>query len=250
MCMCSLTAVRTTPKYTRTTHSSSIIINFAHDTLIGQVPLALMTNCVPKHITLPANSVVTWKVRREKKHNLSESLVISLRSFFIGTGEACPVSDEYLKFNGINIKVGGTTESFAVAEQNCRANHGYLGKISNEQEITAMRFLAGTIINEWINVALNRKVNITGFNGNNNYFWVGLTNPDGVTCVNSGCTGKLKWLDGSDFTWNSTIHSSVVANSNYGFRLIVSELEFLAMDNNLTRSYVCMSLCVSEFFIP
>ena len=57
--------------------------------------------------------------------------------------EACPVSDNYLKLSGVNVKFGGSPKSYAAAAEDCRGNHGYLSKISSQNELRAMEFLKG-----------------------------------------------------------------------------------------------------------
>ena len=46
---------------------------------------------------------------------------------------------------------------------------------------------------------------LAGYNGADDY-WSGLTNPDGVACIDADCTDQLKWADGTDFKWDGTIH--------------------------------------------
>ena len=46
---------------------------------------------------------------------------------------------------------------------------------------------------------------LAGYSGADDY-WSGLTNPDGVACIDADCTDQLKWADGTDFKWDGTIH--------------------------------------------
>ena len=57
--------------------------------------------------------------------------------------EICPASDNYLKFNGVNVKLGDNAKSYVAAGEDCRSSHGYLAKISSEQELKALEFLKG-----------------------------------------------------------------------------------------------------------
>ena len=79
-----------------------------------------------------------------------------------------------------------------------------------------------------------------------NFFWVGLANPEGVSCNDSDCSDKLKWQDGSNFTWDPLIHSSIDASQNiHGFSLKVDEKR-LYKSNDTDKPYACMSLCVGK----
>ena len=76
-------------------------------------------------------------------------------------------------------------------------------------------------------------------------YWVGLTNPNGATCNGSDCSNKLKWSDGSNFTWDPQIHSSIDATqSHYGFGFKVDERKFYRSVSDLP--YACMSTCVGK----
>ena len=55
----------------------------------------------------------------------------------------CPVSDNYLQLNGVNVKYGDSKKSYVAAGESCRSNHGYLAKISSQRELKAMEFLKG-----------------------------------------------------------------------------------------------------------
>ena len=62
----------------------------------------------------------------------------------IPTGtEICPVPDNYLKLSGVNVKFMASSKSYVTAEADCRKNHGYLAKISSQQELRALQFLKG-----------------------------------------------------------------------------------------------------------
>ena len=50
-----------------------------------------------------------------------------------------------MKVSGVNVRLEGNAAPHLAAEQDCRNNHGYLAKISNEKELKAMKFLAGKI---------------------------------------------------------------------------------------------------------
>ena len=83
-----------------------------------------------------------------------------------------------------------------------------------------------------------------GFDGKPNNLWVGLTNPDGVICVNSGCTDIVEWADGTNFKWDQTIHSSLeVSAAVYGYGFNV---ETRAFSPHTTANYVCVASCMRE----
>ena len=56
---------------------------------------------------------------------------------------------------------------------------------------------------------------LTGYSGADDY-WSGLTNPDGVACIDADCTDQLKWADGTDFKWDGTIHRQEENQINLG----------------------------------
>ena len=60
------------------------------------------------------------------------------------TGEpACPESYDYIKLNGVNIRMGTSKKSYTAARDDCEANGGFLAKISNAEELLAMKILKG-----------------------------------------------------------------------------------------------------------
>ena len=78
------------------------------------------------------------------------------------------------------------------------------------------------------------------------HFWVGLTNPDGVSCSDNDCTNKLKWHDGTNFIWDPQIHSSIAADPvNNGFSFKVDDKKIY---NHTVGAlpYACMSACVGK----
>ena len=89
--------------------------------------------------------------------------------------------------------------------------------------------------------------NNPGLNDKPSPLWVGLTNPDGVTCVNSGCSSKLKWIDGADFYWDSTVHSLLLASAAFSaFGYNVESKEF---GTPINAKYVCVASCLRELKI-
>ena len=85
---------------------------------------------------------------------------------------------------------------------------------------------------------------LPGLEGQND-FWVSLTNPDSITCSDSDCSNKLQWLDGSNFTWDPQLHSSIDANQTiYGLGFNVDQKRFFKSDSD--KPYACMSLCVRK----
>ena len=75
------------------------------------------------------------------------------------TGEpTCPDSYNYIKLNGVNIRMGRNprdnryhwAKSYTDARDDCEKNGGFLPKISNAKELLAMKMLNG----EWIIIFL------------------------------------------------------------------------------------------------
>ena len=88
-------------------------------------------------------------------------------------------------------------------------------------------------------------ISFPGLNGKPNKLRVGITNPDGVTCVNSGCTNKVKWVDGTDFIWDPNIHSGglLVSTALQGYAYNVETTAFSAP---FRTNYVCVASCIRE----
>ncbi len=65
------------------------------------------------------------------------------------------------------------------------------------------------------------------------HVWLGLNNPDSVSCTDTSCNGQLKWEDESDFNYQAffgsfqvrNIHGTVIKekqlNCTYSFCLSV-----------------------------
>ena len=87
----------------------------------------------------------------------------------------------------------------------------------------------------------------SALNGGHQTFWVGLTNPDGVACTNSGCSSLLKWADGRDFVWDPAVHSFLMANSaTFGYGYSFADGSFQVWSENRPEMFACVSECSSE----
>ena len=74
---------------------------------------------------------------------------------------------------------------------------------------------------------------------------VGLTNPDGVSCSDGDCDGKLKWEDGTNFNWNTSPIQNIKGYSGsprFAFKL--SSRELLGRKTSTAQAaFACMSSC-------
>ena len=184
----------------------------------------------------------------------------------------CPTSMNYLNLNSFNIKIGNGEKSFADANADCQSDGGQLAKVSSTDEFSALKLIHGKGILQIISFALyctslssvqGKKywnqpfsqvssticlpplISFPGLNGKPNKLRVGITNPDGVTCVNSGCTNKVKWVDGTDFIWDPNIHSGglLVSTALQGYAYNVETTAFSAP---FRTNYVCVASCIRE----
>ena len=73
---------------------------------------------------------------------------------------------------------------------------------------------------------------------------VGLTNPDGVSCSDGDCDGKLKWEDGSDFSWDYWGHWKIDSISDsIWFSFNTNLKQFNRKKTHDTKEFACMSSC-------
>ena len=56
---------------------------------------------------------------------------------------ACPASLNYIKLNGVNVRLVSSAKSYTAATDDCQANGGFLAKISTAEELLAMQILNG-----------------------------------------------------------------------------------------------------------
>ena len=78
-------------------------------------------------------------------------------------------------------------------------------------------------------------------------FWAGLTNPNGVSCTDNGCSKKLRWTDGAIFEWDATLHTSLnVVPETHAYSYNLSTKAFTAHTNTDMMKYVCMSECACK----
>ena len=62
------------------------------------------------------------------------------------TGEpVCPASLNYIKLNGVNVRLVSSAKSYTAATDDCQANGGFLAKISTAEELSAMQILNGML---------------------------------------------------------------------------------------------------------
>ena len=58
---------------------------------------------------------------------------------------------------------------------------------------------------------------------NTNKFWVGLVNPTFATGNNAELNGQLKWLDGSDFTYDAALPEVLAPQRRYCVTYVPNE---------------------------
>ena len=78
--------------------------------------------------------------------------------------------------------------------------------------------------------------------------WVGLTNPNGVSCTDSGCSKKLRWTDGEIFEWDNSLHSSLnVVPGTHAYSYSLTTKAFTGQTYTDVIEYSCMSECYCEY---
>ncbi|TRY80389.1 hypothetical protein TCAL_14527 [Tigriopus californicus] len=77
--------------------------------------------------------------------------------------------------------------------------------------------------------------------------WVGLTNPSGESCNDETCNGKLRWEDGTAFTFNSKGGNSVAINTGqtcFGAQNNANgDVRITSMPCNWHRTFYCRKVC-------
>ena len=80
---------------------------------------------------------------------------------------------------------------------------------------------------------------------------VGLTNPDGISCDDGGCDGKLVWADGSDFSWNNSPIQNIECKSDtHWFKFKLSSRKFDGRTLTGKSDFACMSSCKGKINKP
>ena len=74
-----------------------------------------------------------------------------------------------------------------------------------------------------------------------NSIMVGLTNPDGVSCSDGDCDGKLKWEDGSDFSFS--LFQKIDSSSDSIWFSFNTNTNFHGKKTHDTEEFACMSSC-------
>ena len=90
--------------------------------------------------------------RKKVSKTFSNHITMSGSPLIYITGEpTCPDSYNYIKLNGVNIRIGRKpsdkklhwAKSYTDARDDCEKNGGFLAKISNAEELSAMKMLNG-----------------------------------------------------------------------------------------------------------
>ena len=118
-----------------------------------QLVETLMMMAADKVLTVtPVSSPVTKRVSKTIWFTKHEAITGSPLIYI--TGEpTCHDSYNYIKLNGVNIRIGRNpagdkhwAKSYTDARDDCEKNRGFLAKISNAEELSAMKMLNGVWI--------------------------------------------------------------------------------------------------------
>ena len=106
----------------------------------SNIILASMTS-----LAIPINAThASFLVTKRVSTTLIAGEVITCYLLIHTTGEpVCPTSLNYIKLNGVNVRLVSSAKSYTAATDDCQANGGFLAKISTAEELLAMQILNG-----------------------------------------------------------------------------------------------------------
>ena len=93
--------------------------------------------------------------------------------------------------------------------------------------------------------ALTHYSNIPGTGGN---IWVGLRMIEATNCTNDLCDGKLRWIDGNQFVFDSLMYDNVtvdvISQIHTCFKRDRPNKEYVLENCNINRQFLCrIPLC-------
>ena len=119
------------------------------------------------------------------------------------------------------------TKNFYGAKMNCRSDGGHLASPVNSDQLDRINLLR-------LSIPSNP--------------WIGLLNPNRVTCSDDGCDNQLLWDDGATFLWgdySGTAPDISLDNSEYSVHLLSSDME--DADGGGAKCYICQFDCDNIF---